>query len=198
VTKEFAELAKQYYVDKVVGDHYGAEWVASGWRDCGIAYRQLEPTGSQIYLECLPLFARGVVRLSTHPTLLRELRLLERRTHRGGRDVVDHPRNGHDDHARATCGTLWLAQAAAPALWRRDNLLADGKPAPAPKHADLVFAVAASSADGQLAVAYFSLGRHNDPTLALLDVEVGDLRPSSCWPSVPGSSTCTPRFAPMA
>ena len=35
-----------------------------------------------IYLECIPLFARGLVSLPDHPKLLRELRLLERHTHR--------------------------------------------------------------------------------------------------------------------
>jgi hypothetical protein len=60
----------------------------------------------QIYLECLPLFARGLVRLPNHQRLLRELRLLERHTHRSGRDTVDHGRNGHDDHANAVCGVL--------------------------------------------------------------------------------------------
>ena len=33
-----------------------------------------------------------------------ELRLLERRTHRSGKDTVEHPRNGHDDHANVVCG----------------------------------------------------------------------------------------------
>jgi hypothetical protein len=177
VTKEFAELAKLYNVDKVVGDHYAGEWVAAAWRACGVAYERIEPTGSQIYLECLPLFARATVQLSGHPTLLRELRQLERRAHRNGKDVVDHPGGCHDDHARACCGALWMAIAAAPGLWSRDNLLVGGAPVPVPKYADTIFAVAVSSAEGQLAVAYFSLGRHNDPTLALLDVEVGDLRP---------------------
>jgi hypothetical protein len=41
--------------------------------------------------------------------LIRELRLLERRTHRSGKDTVEHPRNGHDDHANVVCGVLSLA-----------------------------------------------------------------------------------------
>ena len=40
--------------------------------------------------------------------LLRELRLLERRTHRSGKDSVDHPRAGSDDHANALFGMLRL------------------------------------------------------------------------------------------
>jgi hypothetical protein len=57
-------------------------------------------------LECIPLFTRGLAGLPDHPKLLRELRLLERHTHRSGKDAVDHPRNGHDDHANAVCGVL--------------------------------------------------------------------------------------------
>lgn len=41
---------------------------------------------------------------------MRELRLLERATHRGGRDTVDHPRNGSDDLANALCGVAVLAR----------------------------------------------------------------------------------------
>jgi len=47
-----------------------------------------------------------LVRLPDHGRLLNELRLLERQTHRGGKDSVDHPRGGHDDHANAVCGVL--------------------------------------------------------------------------------------------
>jgi hypothetical protein len=35
---------------------------------------------------------------------------LERATHRGGRDTIDHPRNGSDDLANALCGAAVLAR----------------------------------------------------------------------------------------
>jgi hypothetical protein len=44
--------------------------------------------------------------LPEQATLLRELRLLERVTHRGGKDSIDHPRGGHDDYANSLCGAL--------------------------------------------------------------------------------------------
>jgi hypothetical protein len=47
-----------------------------------------------------------LVRFADHAKLVRELRLLERRTHRSGKDTVEHPRNGHDDYANAVCGVL--------------------------------------------------------------------------------------------
>ena len=53
-----------------------------------------------------PAVNRGLVRLPEHPTLLRELRLLERTTHRGGKESIDHPRGGHDDFANSLCGAL--------------------------------------------------------------------------------------------
>jgi hypothetical protein len=106
VTREYAELLKQYRISGVTGDAYAAQWVAGAWLDTGIIYTTSDIPKSAIYLECLPLFARGLVRLPDHPKLLRELRLLERVTHRGGKDSVDHPRGQHDDYANAVCGVL--------------------------------------------------------------------------------------------
>lgn len=52
------------------------------------------------------LFTGGLVELPAEKRLLRELRLLELHRHRGGRQSVDHPSNGHDDCANAVCGVL--------------------------------------------------------------------------------------------
>jgi hypothetical protein len=97
---------KEYGIGSVTGDYYGAEWVAGAWRDAGVTYNRAGLPKSALYLECIPLFTRGLVRMPDHARLLREFRLLERQTHRGGRDTVDHPRGGHDDHANAVCGVL--------------------------------------------------------------------------------------------
>lgn len=106
ITKGFAELCKQYRITTVVGDKWGKEWVQSAWRGTGIAYVQSPLAKSDIYLEVVPLFARGLVRLPDHGPLLRELRLLHLQRHSGGRQSVDHPRGEHDDHANAVCGVL--------------------------------------------------------------------------------------------
>jgi hypothetical protein len=50
------------------------------------------------------LFTRGLISIPDHARLLRELRLLERRTHRSGRDTVDHGRSGSDDQINALVG----------------------------------------------------------------------------------------------
>src|SRR5262249_30981196 len=108
ITEEYATLCKQYRIRTVVGDNYARDWVAGAWRKLGFEYiRAAKPKG-QIYLEALPVFTRGLARLPDHARLVRELRLLERRTHRSGKDTVEHPRNGHDDHANVVCGVLSL------------------------------------------------------------------------------------------
>ena len=66
---------------------------------------------SALYLEALPMFMREQISLSDHPQLIRELRALERRTSRMGRDSVTHPPGGHDDYANALAGCLRVAQA---------------------------------------------------------------------------------------
>jgi hypothetical protein len=65
-----------------------------------------EMTKSELYLEALPMFTQGLVSLPNHPRLIRELRLLERRTSRQGRDIVDHGRAGSDDYINAVAGAL--------------------------------------------------------------------------------------------
>jgi hypothetical protein len=106
LTKEYATLCKQYHVGSVTGDFYAAEWVTAAWRRESMTYARSTLAASQLYLETLPLFTRGLVSLPDHPVLLRELRLLERTPTRMGKDQVTHPRGCHDDHANAVCGVL--------------------------------------------------------------------------------------------
>ena len=84
VVEEYAELCKSYRVSKVTGDNYSGEWVAAAFSKCGITYKPADKNKSQIYTETLPRFTRGQISIPDVPPLLRELRLLERRTHRGG------------------------------------------------------------------------------------------------------------------
>jgi hypothetical protein len=70
VTRQYAALCKEYHIAEVVGDAYAREWVAGTWRETGIAYRRSDLPKSEIYLECVPLFTRGLVRLPDHPKLL--------------------------------------------------------------------------------------------------------------------------------
>jgi hypothetical protein len=112
VTREYAALAKEYRCPRVYGDAYSADWIVSAFRECGVSYERASKNKSEMYLEGLPVFARGLVSLPEHRRLSRELRLLERRVSRVGRDLVDHGRGGSDDYANAVFGALYMAMRA--------------------------------------------------------------------------------------
>ena len=109
VVAEIADHCRRYHLGTVTGDRYSAEWVVSAFRRHGIHYRHATQNRSEVYLEMHPLIATGRSVLLDHPTLIAELRQLERRTSRHGRDTIDHPVRGHDDHANAAGLALVLA-----------------------------------------------------------------------------------------
>src|SRR5262249_15213641 len=118
VTEEYAKLGRPDRIRSVIGDNYARDWVAGAWRKLEFEYiRSSRPKGA-IYLESLPVFTRGLARLPNYARLIRELRLLERRTHRSGKDTVEHPRNGHDDYANVVWGVLSLR---APPAFEQPN-----------------------------------------------------------------------------
>ena len=122
VAEEYAALLKAYKVHSVTGDNYSAEFVSSAFVKQGITYNRSEMNKSQLYIEALPLFMRQNLGLPNHPKLIRELRLLERRTSRMGRDVVDHSVHGSDDYANALAVTLrCMAKAVDVSMASVDN-----------------------------------------------------------------------------
>ena len=108
VTAEFAAICKTYHVTEVVGDKYSLGYAAQPWEAEGIRYRAEAAPKSQIYADFLPLISAQRVALLDHDRSLRELLNLERRTGRG-RDVIDHPHTGHDDHINSVAGAAVLA-----------------------------------------------------------------------------------------
>jgi hypothetical protein len=119
VCREIAEILGRYDgLARVTGDHYAGNWPAQAFRDVGISYTPSEFDKSKAYRELEPMLAQGRVELLDHPTMLRELRLLERRYKPGGRTpTIDHPKGGHDDCANALAlGVAELAKSLAPAI----------------------------------------------------------------------------------
>ncbi|MCC7200967.1 MAG: hypothetical protein IT483_15775 [Gammaproteobacteria bacterium] len=115
VVQRFTEALRAFGLKTVTGDRYAAEWVSSAFSKYGIQYRPSDLDKSAIYVEVLPHFAQGLVELLDIPTLLTQLRLLERRPRAGGRgDAVDHPPRASDDAANAACGAIWLASRVRP------------------------------------------------------------------------------------
>lgn len=106
VTRDVVSLARSYGASQLTGDAYSGEWLAQSVRDAGVTYVTSDLNKSELYLEAVPVFSRHGVSIPNHPILIRELRLLERRVHRSGRDSVDHPQNGSDDYANAVVGAM--------------------------------------------------------------------------------------------
>jgi hypothetical protein len=110
---DYAALAKQYRCRSITGDRYGGEWVAGAFRRANVDYRQSPLVRSDLYLEGQVQFTRGVVSIPANAVLLKELRQLERRVARSGRDSVNHGLGQHDDHSNALFGSLYLCAKAA-------------------------------------------------------------------------------------
>lgn len=109
VAQEYAALARDYRCTKVIADAYSGEWSAEAFASAGMPLHRSDLAKSQLYLEALPQFARGAVSIPDLPILVRELRLLERRTHRSGKDTVDHNQGGSDDYANVLVGAMRAA-----------------------------------------------------------------------------------------
>lgn len=66
---------------------------------------------SQLYLDLIPVMCSGNVELLDNPRMVNELRQLERKVGRSGRDSVDHRPGLHDDLANGRA-TNWLHMSA--------------------------------------------------------------------------------------
>jgi hypothetical protein len=102
-TAQIAATLRSYWLTRTVGDRYAAEWVVDAFRKVGIVYEHSERDRSAVYLDMLPKFTSGCVRLLDNARLVNQLTSLERRTGPSGRDKVDHGPgpHAHDDAANS-------------------------------------------------------------------------------------------------
>ncbi len=106
VVRDIAGHLREYGVYTVRGDRYAGEWPVAEFAERNVTYEHSELSKSEIYLNFLPYLNSGKVELLRHARLRIQLCNLERRSVRGARDVVDHPRGAHDDVANAAAGAL--------------------------------------------------------------------------------------------
>jgi hypothetical protein len=105
-TQQIANLLKSYQISTTKGDKYAAQWVVDAFAAFGIRYEHSERDRSAIYLDAMPLFTSGRVRLLDNKRLVNQFASLERRTAPNGRDRVDHGPGGSDDVCNAAAGAL--------------------------------------------------------------------------------------------
>lgn len=106
--RQMVALCRPYRVTKVHGDRFGGEWPREGFRNQGIEYALHPRSKSELYVEMLPHLTSRTIELLDHPKLALELTGLERRVSPSGRELIDHPKGGHDDYANAVAGLIDL------------------------------------------------------------------------------------------
>jgi hypothetical protein len=103
-TAYLAEIIKSYNCYRVTGDRYAGNWVRNAYERNGIDYKVSEKVTSELYLDFIPVLNSQKVELPPNEILRRELLSLERRSSRGGRLIISHPPNAHDDLANSCAG----------------------------------------------------------------------------------------------
>lgn len=112
VVGQFCETLDAYKIKAVTGDKFGGQFVQEQFRLRGVNYHASERTKSEIYVELLPMINCQCVDLLDNQRMTAQLCGLERHTGRGtGREIIDHPRDAHDDLINAAGGALVLATA---------------------------------------------------------------------------------------
>jgi hypothetical protein len=107
--KQFADDFKRYRLTQATSDRYAGSWPTEAFRKVGVTVKPSDRTRSEIYLAALPMVMSNQVELLDLPRLLKQLRSLERRKGRQGKDTVDAPPRQHEDVANSACGALVLA-----------------------------------------------------------------------------------------
>lgn len=179
VVQEVAALFKQYGLLEAVGDNYAAGFSADYFKNAGIRYIVSEKTRSALYLDALPLFVSGRLRLTDNIRLRHQLVQLERRTTFSGRDSVGHPERStaSDDLANAACGAAVMASSdTGPTIWATSHLLSDNAPLPWPQRSRALFVTGAVDEHGGC-IMYWSAGLYafgsDMSQLLLVDYERG-------------------------
>jgi hypothetical protein len=117
VVDDFAALLQRYRISKLVGDHFGGEFVKEPFRRHGISYELCKEPKSNLFRDMLPLLNSGHIVLPRHDRLIAQIVSLERRVSRAGRDSIDHPPGGHDDVANAVAGVAAAIASGVGTAW---------------------------------------------------------------------------------
>jgi hypothetical protein len=109
VIDEFVPLLKSYHIGKVTGDKWAGGFPPEAFQRGGIRYEPSKQVKSDFYRDALAMLNSGRIVLPKNDRLFNQLVSLERHVARGGHDVIDHPRDQHDDLANAAMGAAVLA-----------------------------------------------------------------------------------------
>jgi hypothetical protein len=119
VVAEFAAVLRPYRVTTVCGDRWGGDWPGERFNEHGIRYEAAAKPKSDLYRDLLPALNSRKVDLLDHAKLVTQIVSLERRTARGGKDSIDHPKGDgwHDDIANAVAGLVEMLATQSTYGW---------------------------------------------------------------------------------
>jgi hypothetical protein len=107
---ELCDVLKRYRIHRVVGDRFAGQFPAEQFLKRGISYQASSKSKTDIYVDFLPMLNSSTVVLPRNDWLVHQLTSLERTVTRGsGKDVIDHPRDMHDDLANVVAGAATAA-----------------------------------------------------------------------------------------
>lgn len=109
VVIEAGALINEYHCTRVQGDGYAGKTFEHLFRKIGINYSISPAKRSDIYRGLIPLLNGDMCMLLDNPKLKQQLMSLDRKVTSQGREIIDHPRDGHDDVINAAAGALVLA-----------------------------------------------------------------------------------------
>jgi hypothetical protein len=107
-TDELARLFHHFRINTTHGDAYSSAWCRTAFERRAISYVHCELPRTALYLNLLPYLNARTIRLLDHPKTVNQIAALERRTARGARDSIDHPRDQHDDCANGIAGLAYV------------------------------------------------------------------------------------------
>lgn len=122
VVAEITEILSKYRMNRIAGDHYAANWVASAFDKNRINYVTCEKAKSDLYLSLEGYINTKRVEFQKDKSLIAELINLERRRGRSGKDIVDQPPRGSDDLANSLAGVCHVLTSLEGSLFAHCDL----------------------------------------------------------------------------
>ena len=109
VVVEANAILREFNCTRVSGDNYAGRTFAGLFRRLGITYHVSEMKRSDIYRNFLPLVNGKLCQLPINDVLKKQLLSLDRRSLASGKEIIDHPKDAHDDVANAVAGVVVIA-----------------------------------------------------------------------------------------
>lgn len=107
---ESIELFSRYGVHEVKGDHFASGYIEPKFVQAGFAFEPIKLSKSDLYVEMMPMLNDGNIELLDCEYTNSQLKRLERRRGRNGRDRIDHVDKGHDDRANMVAGLVYMGK----------------------------------------------------------------------------------------